>query len=577
MMNYKWVQGALSVALIAILGAILIPGAGAAPAAQGVLAWNAAPVTGALDAATPRALYMFPCEANYPGSVVVETTSGNLVTQVTVVGPGFVPLGTGQQVAGTQGTVLEAFLPADRGTCQAEISAVNNTSGQYAVSLRSGYGTVRGFNTFDQASEPAGFQWVPFQTDNVIGDLVNNAVQISVITQNMFGYFATDDPIETATNAFMQADVAIQGQPSYVEYGLEFGMAEDGSTFYSLAFSTDGDYSLYFYQDGWTALREWTVSEVIDATDSNPQIAIWLHDGSLAVFFNGALVEDIPNIDPNAFLGYPGISAGTLADQTDTVTVQYDNFLVTVPYTGAASTGLLGALGMGNNQGTPPQRSTPTPEPLSLALPTAAPQPTQAQVQVGNFPASLQNWNTNQPSVLVSELANQGYIPLGGSVKLNVPSTFGESSSQGFNYYPLGRGEQYADFVASFDATLTTSGPGSGCGMHFRASNTTSTSSLVFADGFAMLAYYGADGSPDDASFMDYTDLVTTGVGVTHRVTVVAVGSKMAMYVNGQLLADTEFPMGTGTASLELYVEADSTGATQLTRCQLDNVWLWGF
>ncbi len=600
----RWVQGVVTFAVIAILAATIVPGAAAAPPAQGTLEWDAVePVTGSLDARTPSALYMFPCTENFPGSLVVETTSGNLAAELTVVGPGFQPLGTSQP-AGDSAVMLETFMPASTGICQAEVRRTGDTSGNYAIKLRSGYGTLKVLNTFDQTVEPLGLEWKAFETNNVKGDLVPGAVQVTVKTANMFGYFVAEDPLEETTEFFMQADVAIQNNPSYAEYGLVWGMSEDGEIFYSLSFSTDGDYSLYAYDGGWTALREWTVNEAIDGAEMNPRIAIWLHGGVLSVFWNGAFIEDIPGVAVDTSAGYLGISGGTIPDQTDQVVAQFDNFLLTTPYdAAAASTGLMGVLGLGGT----PQTATATPSSLLPVRPTPAavdsdgdgvpdssdtcpnqgnlgngvdasgcpitPPPTQAS----GYPQFLDNWAANDPAVLINELQAKGLVPLGGSVQMRVPTTYGETSRAGFNYYPLGSGSTFDDLVLTFDATLVNSGPGSGCGMHYHATSDTSISALVFEDTFALFAYYGPSGDPDEASFLEYTDLVKPGVGVTNRVTIISIGVNNLMYVNGELLAAAEFPMASGTTSLEMYVESDSAGATQLTYCQLDNVWLWSF
>ena len=160
---------------------------------------------------------------------------------------------------------------------------------------------------------------------------------------------------------------------------------------------------------------------------------------------------------------------------------------------------------------------------------------------------------------------------------MTVPSSYGDTSNPGFNYYALGEGKTFRNFVLSFDARLLQGVPESGCGMFFRDTDTYNADALIFADGSFLLGEWGPDGKLTDASVLQYSDAVKEGLGETNRVLVVANEAQMTMFVNGQQVAEATFQPNTGTVALEMYVYKDDNGQTQETYCQLNNVWLWEY
>ena len=257
--------------------------------------------------------------------------------------------------------------------------------------------------------------------------------------------------------------------------------------------------------------------------------------------------------------------------------------VITTPLLSASSqvsgvlSGLAGILSAATQQAATPASQLPfgaagqaTPKPTNLPPPTAVPaSPTPS--------ASLSNWASSRPSDIVGELQQEGIVPASGAVTLTVPTSFGDTSSSGFNYYPLGQGRRFRNFVLTFDAHLDITGPESGCGMHFRNNGGASVSiAMVTEDGAAFLGQINS-GELHPSSVFEFAPSVLTGQGAVNRVTVVALGPDVRMYVNGQLVAAGAFDDHSGTVALEVYVAEDDLGRTQRTYCQLDNVWLWEF
>jgi hypothetical protein len=590
-MNVKW--GARAVA--ALLVVLTVTGAfmgyparvQAAPPAQGALSFDDAnPTTGTLDNTTPQVSYTFQCLQGMVGSVQVKTSSGDLETAITVYAADGQPLASGSGVSSDPNvSVAEAFIiPAD-GQCRVDLSRQGSTSGRYEARLLPGYANLDRWDTFDGSNGPLGLNWgKPYASSTLETAVVNQQLQIKVKTENLLGY-ATPDVNATWSDFYMQADFTIEDSPTYYEYGFVFRANTDADTFYSLAFSTDGDWSLYYHDPNaaqeWTAIQEWTVVPVIDGSDLHPHVAVWAHGNTFRAYFNGQLVGDATDANNSASEGLIGLGAATKKGQLETLVVDADNLVVTTPYQGKTSlpfggqggtplpptpaAGLLGILGA-----TRPPEASPTPTQPLLPLPTATPQPQPS----GNPP--LTSWNSSRPSDVVGELQRQGVAPAGGSAVLNVPSSYGDTSSASWSYFPLGQGKTYGNFVLSFDARLVMTGAGSGCGIDFWVNNG-STTVLVTEDGSAFLGQFDSNGDPDPNNWFEASNAVKKGEGASNRVTLVAIDGKVTLYVNGQFLTSVGFKPQTGSVALSMYVNKDDSGATQETYCQLNNIWLWEF
>jgi hypothetical protein len=306
-----------------------------------------------------------------------------------------------------------------------------------------------------------------------------------------------------------------------------------------------------------------------------------LRGGTFRVYFNDQFVGEVQ--DPNHYIssGSIALAAATGADQTDTVTVSFDDLLITQPY------GVQTALPFGGDA--TPAGPTPTGSPLSglaqilggARTPTPAAQPTPLAVPTAtpavNIPDTLPVAPNDPPEAVVETLRAAGVVPAGGSLGLSIPTSYGDTSGANFSSYELGQGRSFRNFVLSFNARLVATGPGSGCGMYFRESGGANSDAMVFADGFAMLADWTPDGELTEPSQVQVFDAVRPGQGAFNHVLVIAQEGTVTMYVNGQLFATRQFEPRTGGVALEMFVEADDAGNTVQTYCQLNNIWLWQF
>ncbi len=579
-----WLHGRLitlsSALLTFVLVLTLLPASPvrAAPLAQPVLSFDdPVPQTGGLDASTPQVSYAFRCTDGGVGSLVVQTTIGDLVVDATIQDATGSVLAWGTVVQGTPSvTVAEAFtMPAD-GDCLVTLSRRGDTAGKYSVRLLPGFAQLTVWDTFAPVADGLHLEWEPYASQNMTVTTFQQSLRIEVMTDNLLAYAIPSGEDLVWADSYIQADFSIQGAPSYFEYGFVLRDNEETETFYSVTFSSDGDYSVYYFDGDWVAVQNWTVHEAIDPTDMQPRVAVLLQDNRFLLFFNDRFVAEVIDANHYASEGLSGLVAATGPDQADTLTVFMDNVIVTRPYglgtTAVALTGqdiaqptptrpgLLGALGT---------IRTPTP---TVPLPA----PSETPASASRFPARLERWSSSVPADIMGELNQAGAVPAGGAIGLTVPSSYGDTSNAGFSSYPLGQGKVFRNFVLGFDARLIYGNAEAGCGMYFRA-NDGSDTAMVFADGWALLGEWDAEGNLLDSSVLDQFSAVIPDVGATNRVLVIALEETVVMYVNGQLVAEARFTPDEGTVALEMYVPEDDSGATEQTYCQLNNIWLWAF
>lgn len=540
-------------------------------------------VEGTLDAATPSASYTFRINEGFPFSITARDATGQLGLHITVTGP------TGQTLAASQPLdddpsfhVIEALLAPATGTYTAAVTRTGTGSGAFSLLLLPGYANLEKYDNFELSGDDLSMSWTPSSSESNSWDIVDGAAELTVFAPNMLSYFQPDDAL-SYDDLYIESDVRVEGSPSYYEYGVLLRLEDDPEEFYAVTFSSDSDWAVYYFDGEWTAVQEWTTTPVVDGADKNPRIGVMVRGTTFRLYFNDRFVGEVTDLETRRQAGSIAIVAATRTGQTDALTIYHDNVVITTPLLSASSqvsgvlSGLAGILSAATQQAATPASQLPfgaagqaTPKPTNPPPPTPVPaSPTPS--------ASLSNWASSRPSDIVGELQQEGIVPAGGAVTLTVPTSFGDTSSSGFNYYPLGQGRRFRNFVLTFDAHLDITGPESGCGMHFRNNGGASVSiAMVTEDGAAFLGQINS-GELHPSSVFEFAPSVLTGQGAVNRVTVVALGPDVRMYVNGQLVAAGAFDDHSGTVALEVYVAEDDLGRTQRTYCQLDNVWLWEF
>ncbi len=404
---------------------------------------------------------------------------------------------------------------------------------------------------------------------------------MQVMAEDTLGFIAP------ATNQqwsdfYVEADVRINGTPPYYEYGFLLRMDLNTRALYAITFNSRGEWVILTYDGGWQELQPWTTSPVIDTNDLMPHIGVLAQGNTFRLYFNRQLVGEV--VDPQNWRssGTIALTTGTRPGQTDPLTVFFDNLVITTPAGVPADDGAM------TGEAATPAAGQPY-QPTATAPSTAEPSPTDAFVVPTTPPIAtrvpptptatpdtgLSNWDS-PPEQIVAELRDKGLVPSGGGIGLQVPNSFGDTTAPGFSFYPLGRGSTFTNFVLGFDATLTVTGPESGCGMHFWNNDTSTSFAMVMEQGGVFLAQATNDQLHPNSIFVEHPAVIP-GTDAVNQVVVVVIDGDVTMYVNGALAAQQSFTPQTGTLALEVFVAEDDASGTQRTYCELNDIWLWEF
>lgn len=555
-------------------------------------------VNGTLDASTPTVTYTFSLGEGFIFSLSAWNRSGDLQIAMTLLdGAGTVIAESLPVGEDSSAVAIEAITVPASTTYTVKLSAISGTSGEYALILIPGYGYIHTWDEFEGKDDDLSLTWDEATTETETG-IVDGRIRVYTDVANTVTWLVPDEET-TWSDLYLEADITVDGSPSYFEYGFLVRVSEEDA-FYMVSVASDDTWSAnYFDGENWTTLQQWTDSPVLNTSSANPRIGLFVKGDTFTLFFNDEFVGSVTDPDLFAAEGSIALTGATTADQTDPVAVYFDNLIITTPEFESTSTasddnnsnndGISGLFGSssGNDDdngaeptklpfGLPgatkePEQPTPLPQPTETPLP---PKPTATPETVSG--TSLETWRSDRPQAIVNELLDLGLVPAGGSLEIDVPNSFGDTSSSGFSYYPLASGRSFQNFVIGFDAELTTTGSGSGCGMHFRNSTDSRSLAMIMEDGSALLTQINS-GEFHDATIFDVYPSVIAGQGAVNRVLVIALEETVGMYVNGELIGVADFNAASGGVALELYVQADDAGATQRTYCQLSDVWLWEF
>ena len=393
----RWIVGALLIALV--VGLSGGPRVGAQGGDNQLLLLGT--LNSTLDATTPQVSATFFLEESFPFSVVSYANSGDLTTTLTVTSPsGKVVATASPSDVDKTATIVEAALAPEAGTYTATVERVGQSSGDMTLGLLTGYAGLDVWDDFESNDPDLNLTWSPFTASSSEGEVVNGALQLHVLNPDTLAYHSPDDDVSWS-DLYVEADVEVQGQPSYYEYGFVLRLNWDSGTFYSLTASSDGDWNLYYYDESgnWNEIQSWTVSPVIDGADTTPRVAVLVSGYTFRFYFNDQFVGEVTDTAQYASEGTVGMSAATIQDQADELTTTFDNLVVTSPVVPANSANQGGLenldpstlFGSTPEEGAQPTPTTglpfgvnPTATPSgALTVPTATPLPKPTQGGLG--------------------------------------------------------------------------------------------------------------------------------------------------------------------------------------------------
>jgi len=316
-----------------------------AQAAAGQLVPFGPPAVGRLDSATPTAQHTFTARAGHPMSLRAAAVSGDLTLDLTLSGPDGAALARALPTAGDAHVqLIDAFMPLMDGTYQVTATALNGSAGAYELALLDGYAELAVYDDFSSTPDPMHLAWTPFVSVDAAADVVDGTLFIQVINEGRLGFFEPDQwtPFR---DLYIQADFTIENSPGYHEFGFALRNAPGADAFYTVLFSSEGDWALFYYDGAWHIVQDWTPSPMIDGASRTPRIGVFVQGSTFRVYFNEREVGTVTDPRPFALEGGFGLVAATSPEDDGVLMASVDNLAVTTP---AAPYGALASLPPGS-------------------------------------------------------------------------------------------------------------------------------------------------------------------------------------------------------------------------------------
>lgn len=476
------------------------------------------PVRGAINDSTPAEAWTFAGHVDQVISLLVVPISGNLDPVVQVIGPdgGMVGENDDRDTL-VQDAGLEALsLPAD-GTYTIQVTRYEGsaTVGEYELTITPGFTQLVRQDTFEQGA----VSWVT-PTGELIA-LSQGKLQMRISTPGQ-ALIAFPPDTQALQNAYIQANARLFGSSAYAEFGLVFrAQIEPGRLrCYQFKVNTDGRWTVLL-QDGASVfvLRTWQSDPALTGTEWT--LAVLARDEILSFYANGALLGTLTDTRLMA-AGAAGVMIMNQPDETEVTTLLVDDVLVTTRL-GSTFRGL---------------------------------------------PLALTAWDSADPAVVVSELADTGKIVPAAARDLFIPDTTLIAVDRTARFELFGSDlTVYKDFVLSAWLRIATSGSGAGCGMVYRWQDERNLD-LAYIDGQGGFGIVQARSAQLVVNAYDLNPMVTTDR--LNHLLIIAQGEQVTLYVNGALVTQETVQPGSGRVGIALLnyeaVRAD---------CFWTNVWVW--
>lgn len=335
-MPSRFARITLALSLATALALAWVPGLAAAdPGTQGIagrLTLFGPPAQGLLDASTPRLTYAFDARAGQPISLRATARAAGLLLDLALAGPDGAVLARSTAATDPDTSVIDAFMPPVDGTYYAAVSALSGSAGAFDLALLGGYADLAVADDFSSADDALRLSWTPFVSVDAAADVVNGALGIQVINEGRLGFFEPDG-WTAYRDLYIQADFTIEESPGYHEYGFALRNAPGADSFYTVLFSSEGDWALFYFDGAWHVVQDWTYSPAIDGADTSPCISVFVEGSTFRVYFNGREVGAITDVQFFAREGGFGIVAATSPEDDGVLIAYVDNLTVTTPAT----------------------------------------------------------------------------------------------------------------------------------------------------------------------------------------------------------------------------------------------------
>lgn len=478
------------------------------------------PVRGVLNNIQPSAEWTFEGRAGEIVSLIARTVEGDLDPVIEVTGP------AGEVVAENddldslmRDAGLEALSLPAAGTYTARVlryqGTAGLTSGTYELALTPGFAGVALRSDFDRGD----VSWVTPGGEPVV--LAQERLRLRVTAPGEALLAVPPDDL-LAADLYMEAEARVSGAPPYAEFGLVFRAQGPGLTrLYRLSVNTEGQWRV-LYEDatGVYTLRSWTVSDALSGSADLWTLAVMARGSRFDFFTNGVLLGTVTD-ERLSTPGTVGVFAASGEDAGEGATVLFDHVAVTTRL-GSTYRGL---------------------------------------------PLALTSWDAPDPATIIAELADGGHIAPVEERDLYVLERSLTVTGRTSRFEPIGTElAQYDDFVLGGRVAISTAGESVGCGLFFRWQDERNLA-LAYVDSGGG---FGVAQARDAQLTTNVYDLSPVVAPRGTKLLVIAQGERLALYVNGALVAQETVLPGVGRVGMALLNYEDVR-----TDCLWSEMWVW--
>lgn len=483
------------------------------------------PVTGEINDSQVEQRWTFTASKGQRLSMRMQATSGDLEPSIELLdaaGKSLASSGSGSY----RNATIDAFVIPDAGTYAVRVTRAKTdkpTSGGYSLSLLPGF-------SFLLINDPTGARspMRVWREPNALAQFSEGKLRLQLTADNSYT-FTTADKIGVFKDLYMQAEMQAEPISGYWEGGLLLrGTRRNNALeFYLFFINSDNKWRLAYGRPGGMApIHDWTaLPGTLQATST---LGAMLKGHHFILFYNGQPLSELDD-ETLGEAGVFGVAIGTGRSPSNSTSVLFDNIVVTLPTDEAASVPII-------------------------------------------VPPRLMHWQQTALSIL-EELLAARIIPSIGKPGLDVADAFvTNNTAKGIVVQPLARSISFTDLVYTADVSWESNNENIACGMEFRAADDKNFS-IVYLDrkgGFGILQRSEKDG--DIVSMYNLSDAIKKDNRATNRVTIIAIGNSLMVYINGGLVANMNGKQVAGSTFIAAYNYERASSV-----CQFKNVWLRAF
>ncbi len=483
------------------------------------------PVTGRLGPGQTEQRWTFSASKGQRLSLRMQANSGNLAPFLELLD------GSGKALASSGGGSFRNALIDNLAVPETAIYTVRSalatgiepTSGDYQLTLLPGFGLLVINDPIDERTPLRA--WTE---PNASSSLQMGKLRLQLQAEDKITW-TTADRLGTFKDVYLQAEVQIDQARDYWEYGLLLrGAARNNALeFYVYTVNSDGKWRFALSRaDKLTPIQDWT--DLPAKGQPQATLGIMAKGNRFSLFHNGQHIADVSD-DSLAEPGVIGVVVGTGKAPNISVSALFDNLIVTVPPGERGS-----------------ERVT-VPPALSQAM--GAPEP------------------------LLAELAGARLIPGTGKPAFEIREAFVTNNTRGgIVFVPLAKGVGFSDVLYSADILWDSNSEDTACAMEMRAADA-SNFTIVYLDrkgGYGIRQVSDKQGTL--ASTYNLSDAILKDNRAVNRLTIIAVGNGLIVYINGKLAAELNVTQISGAVYIAAYNYAPASNY-----CQFNNLWLRSF